>query len=182
MLRRCQRTCSHTPPGLGPSLLDAASRSACAAVIRLAASCPACLPDRGVAVGLGDRAGGLGLHGGELGCYFLGGGIGLAAELAFRGGALLGGNPAHLGGHVALVGGGPYRFQFHLGGGGVGHRGRRFRLQDSLSPVRRAKMVEADQTGGRRTVVALESTALSLAKTSFRRRRPLGSPTVAPQR
>ena len=43
MLRHCQRTCSHTPPGLGPSLLDAASRSACAAAIRLAASCPAYL-------------------------------------------------------------------------------------------------------------------------------------------
>ena len=61
MLRHCQRTCSHMPPGLGPSLLDAASRSACAAAIRLAASCRACLTvvSRSVSV----TAGGLGLLG-----------------------------------------------------------------------------------------------------------------------
>ena len=41
--------------------------------------------------------------GGELRCYLLGG-IGLGAELVFRGGALLGGNRARFGGHVALVG------------------------------------------------------------------------------
>jgi len=32
---------------------------------------------------------------------------------------------ALLGGHVALADSGPYRFQLHLGGGRVGHRGRR---------------------------------------------------------
>lgn len=59
--------------------------------------------------------------GGELGCYLLVGVIGLGAELVFRGGALLGGNRARFGGHAALADNGPYRFQLHLGGGGVGH-------------------------------------------------------------
>jgi hypothetical protein len=55
-LRHCQRTCSHTPPGLGPSLLDRGGIP-----VSLRGSDPA----GGVLSGLLDRgvAGGLGLLG-----------------------------------------------------------------------------------------------------------------------
>jgi hypothetical protein len=80
------------------------------------------LPHRFVPLLLGSRgalAGGLaGLGGDQVLAHFLGGGIGLGAELLSDGGALLGGCRAGFGGGSSLLSGGADRL--HLGLGAVG--------------------------------------------------------------
>ncbi len=85
------------------------------------------LPHRFVPLLLGGGGavlGGLGegLGGGQVLAHFLGGGIGLGAELVRGGGLLLGGCGAGLGGCGALAGGGADGLDFGFGGGRVGER------------------------------------------------------------